>query len=148
LALDEIPDCFDAVLSGHMHRAQVLREETRGRNVYYPGSTERTAFAEREETKGFLILTCGIRENRKRMECDFVPLPVRPMRAERIPAPGTSAGLERRLRRMAETLTPDTVLRLDVEGVPVPGGYARLSAMVREIFPPAMNLEIRWPPRP
>lgn len=47
-----IPAGFTAVLSGHIHRHQVL--DAAGTPVFYPGSTERTSWAERNEAKGYL----------------------------------------------------------------------------------------------
>ncbi|NIU78851.1 MAG: metallophosphoesterase, partial [Gammaproteobacteria bacterium] len=50
--LSDVPDGFAAVLAGHIHRSQVLETDLRGRPcrvpVFYPGSVERTAFAERD----------------------------------------------------------------------------------------------------
>jgi len=50
-----IPAAFDAVLAGHIHRGQQITHDLAGRKlpapVIYPGSTERTSFAEREEEK-------------------------------------------------------------------------------------------------
>ena len=60
----DIPRGFAAVLSGHIHRHQVLTTDLRGRSlpapVLYPGSIERTSVAEADEDKGFMIveLTC------------------------------------------------------------------------------------------
>ena len=52
-----IPDEFTAVLSGHIHRHQVL--DAAGTPVFYPGSTERTSWAERNEAKGYLRMNIG-----------------------------------------------------------------------------------------
>jgi DNA repair protein SbcD/Mre11 len=55
-----IPSGFDAVLSGHIHRHQVLTRDLRGdalaSPVIYPGSTERTSSAERFESKGYITM--------------------------------------------------------------------------------------------
>ncbi|MGZ7032250.1 MAG: metallophosphoesterase family protein, partial [Thermoanaerobaculia bacterium] len=55
-----IPSGFAAVLSGHIHRHQVLTEDLQGRAlgapVFYPGSTERTSNAERHEAKGYVTM--------------------------------------------------------------------------------------------
>ncbi len=76
----DIPAGFDAILSGHLHRYQVLRRDLTGRPlnapVFYPGSTERTSFAEREEEKGYLVMKIRAGEA---MEHVFTPLPARPM---------------------------------------------------------------------
>ena len=56
-----IPPGFAAVLSGHIHRHQLLTADARRRPfaspVFYPGSTTRTSGAERFESKGFLTMT-------------------------------------------------------------------------------------------
>ena len=55
-----LPTNVAAVLSGHIHRAQVLDHDLAGRPlpapVIYPGSTSRTSRAERFETKGYRVL--------------------------------------------------------------------------------------------
>jgi len=80
----DIPKEFSAVLSGHIHRHQVLTHDLKGNplntKIYYPGSIERTAFAEKDESKGFLILQAetggsgGFINNYQ-----FSQLPARPM---------------------------------------------------------------------
>ncbi len=67
-----IPATTRAILCGHIHPRQ---SHTLGpATVYYPGSTERTAFAERRETKGFSIF-----EFDRVGRCRTVDLPSRPM---------------------------------------------------------------------
>ena len=109
-----IPAGFDAVLSGHIHRAQAVAGFPAP--VLYPGSVERTSFAEREETKGYLIVDVGAETTWR-----FVPLEARPMyilRADEVD----------RLR----TLPPDAVVR--VEGIP--------TDRLRRLAPPTMNVSI------
>jgi DNA repair exonuclease SbcCD nuclease subunit len=57
---NDIPPGFAAVLAGHIHRFQVLKKDLKGKPlnapVFYPGSIERTSFAEKDEPKGYLIL--------------------------------------------------------------------------------------------
>src|SRR5690606_8450567 len=56
----DVPASFAAVLSGHIHRRQALTTDLRGQPldvpVLYPGSVERTAFAEMGEPKGYMIV--------------------------------------------------------------------------------------------
>ncbi len=56
----DVPSGFAAVLSGHIHRRQVLTHDLGGQPlaapVFYPGSVERTSFAERDEPKGYVWL--------------------------------------------------------------------------------------------
>ena len=55
--ISDIPGDFAAVLSGHIHRFQVLTKDLRGKSIptsiFYPGSIERTSFAEGMKTKVF-----------------------------------------------------------------------------------------------
>jgi DNA repair exonuclease SbcCD nuclease subunit len=157
-----IPKGFAAVLSGHIHRAQVLRRDLSGRRlaapVIYPGSTERTAFAERFETKGCVHLTVtpgaggGVVDR-----SGFRRLPARPMVCAGIAAAGRSSDeIRERLRRLLEHLDPDSVVRIEVSGVRSPGAAMRWTAgmlegtwtpfsaaAVRSLAPATMNVEMR-----
>ena len=62
-----------AVACGHIHPRQVVRYGAVP--VVHPGSTERTAFVERDQTKGFALWHLGSRSTWR-----FVDLPSRPMR--------------------------------------------------------------------
>ncbi len=75
IAMNDLPENYDLILSGHIHRAQILytRDKT---PVIYPGSIERTAFAEKDEEKGFYEINI----NSKRKCCfKFIKLNTRPM---------------------------------------------------------------------
>ena len=56
----DVPPGFAALLSGHIHRAQVLARDLSGRPlaapVLFAGSTDRVSFAERFEPKGSFLL--------------------------------------------------------------------------------------------
>jgi DNA repair exonuclease SbcCD nuclease subunit len=67
---------FDAVLTGHIHRRQVLWRE--GVPVVYPGSIERTSFVEKDEPKGFFVIELRGAALFPR-DLRFVRLPARPM---------------------------------------------------------------------
>ncbi len=78
--LRRLPRGFAAVLAGHLHRAQVLTRDARGRPlsapVFFAGSTERTSPAERNETKGYFridVIPDGTGRGRLRRWC-FHPL--------------------------------------------------------------------------
>jgi DNA repair protein SbcD/Mre11 len=82
----DLPRGFAAVLSGHIHRFQVLEKDLQGiplpTPVFYPGSTERTSFAEKDEAKGYLILETDSESGTPGgtiSQWQFHPLPVRPM---------------------------------------------------------------------
>jgi exonuclease SbcD len=78
----DIPGGFAAVLSGHIHRHQVLTHDLRGRAlaapVLYPGSIERTSIAEADEDKGFLLVDVA-RDDAARVDWRFNTLPARPL---------------------------------------------------------------------
>lgn len=67
-----IPSGVHTILCGHIHPRQ--SHAVGPATVHYPGSTERTAFSEREETKGYAELTFG-----RRIDVRFVDLPTRAM---------------------------------------------------------------------
>lgn len=60
---------FDLVVLGHFHKAQTVRADP-GQIVLYPGSPERLSFNERNEDKGFYVVTD---------QPSFYRLPARPM---------------------------------------------------------------------
>ncbi|NIO06038.1 MAG: hypothetical protein GTN74_15995, partial [Proteobacteria bacterium] len=82
-----LPKGFAAVLTGHIHRAQTLTADLSGNPlaspVLYPGSIERTSFAERYERKGYLIVHAVPSEKRggSIVSRSFVDLPTRAMYA-------------------------------------------------------------------
>ena len=137
----DLPTGFAAVLSGHVHRGQRLARALDGTPlpapVLYPGSVERTSFAERRETKGYLVLR--IRPDRAGGHLegyDFFPLPARPMFRMTLEASG-HAPLET-LRRQLAALPADAIVRLHAA---VPG---ITSALLREIAPAGMNIDLAW----
>ncbi|MFX1253151.1 MAG: exonuclease SbcCD subunit D [Promethearchaeota archaeon] len=83
LPLSMIPQSFDYIALGHVHRyqqffSQHLREDI---PVVYPGSIERTSFAECYEKKGYIIANVRINPetDEKNTELIFSELPTRPM---------------------------------------------------------------------
>ncbi len=150
----DLPAEFAAVLSGHIHRHQVLRRDLQGRPlstpVLYPGSVERTAFAEMGEEKGFLLLTLTPGGNGGRLEAArFVGLPDRPMIVRDIRPPGgpfrawEAGDLEAALERTIAEAPADAVLRIRIHGpVPSPLRPSLGAAALRRSAPPEMNLEV------
>lgn len=132
----DLPPGFAAVLSGHIHRGQRLTHTLDGcplaAPVFYPGSVERTSFAERRETKGYLVLRLG--EGRV-AGFDWHPLPARPMVELDLDA------LEALPERLA-SLPADAIVRIRAG----PEALSSLTAArLRELSPPAMNLEVVRP---
>lgn len=138
---------YKAVLSGHIHRYQVLTTDLAGRPlstpVFYPGSIERTSFGEQDEEKGFLELELGPGVLVRRL-----PLPSRPMATivvdpkEIARAPNPSRFLSTLIAR----LDPNSMVRLRTLG-PLPESlYPFLSAQaLRALAPTTMNISLSLP---
>lgn len=146
----DVPPGFAAVLAGHVHRHQVLTRDLAGRPlaapVLYPGSVERTSFAERDEAKGYLTLELAPGPGGGRLAgWRFHRLPARPMRVVEIAgdAPGT-AELEHRVGAALAALEPDAVVQLRLTG----RGPALPAAALRRLAPPTQTVTVAWgPPR-
>jgi exonuclease SbcD len=146
----EIPIGFAAVLCGHIHRAQVLRHDLGRRPlaapVIYPGSVERTSFAERDEEKGYVLLEVSAENGGggRLEEIRFVPLPARPM-VKLVFNPGglERAALAERLRQELAALDPDAVVRLELRGNGASEARGHLTAIyLRSLAPPSMNVTL------
>jgi DNA repair exonuclease SbcCD nuclease subunit len=143
----DIPSELDAVLTGHVHRRQVLTHDLRGRRlsapVLYPGSVERTSFAEMREPKGYLLVEVpGVPG--ARIQWTERPLAARPMKVRELDAtPLTPAALERRVRAVVSGVPADAVLRIRVRGRLGAGARRVLgAARLRELAPSTMNLDV------
>ena len=147
----DIPGGFHAVLSGHIHRSQVLTHDLLGRPfkspVIYPGAIARTSFAERKEEKGFYILSFMQRENdhhRFRFTYRFQPIPCRPMfdlvlKSSELDLPDASNRLKDRLH----SLHPDGIVRISIKGDFSPASSRLLSMeKLRSLAPPTMNVSL------
>ena len=117
----DLPQGFAAVLAGHIHRHQVLTRDLRGDPlplpVYYPGSIERTSWAEQAETKGFLLLDIESHgEGGTVTSGRFVELPARPMIEVKVSSHGSPKKVQALLRSKLHALPHDAVVRVRVEG--------------------------------
>lgn len=147
-----IPAGFAAVLAGHIHRHQVLTRDLSGRKlaapVVYPGSVERTGFAERDEPKGYLVLELEPSAVGGRLaRWDFCELPTRPMRIVSLAADGLRAtALRERLAAALAPLPPDAVVQVRLQGVVTSEAKDALhAAELRRVHPPTMIVELRFP---
>ena len=154
----DVPGEFGAVLSGHIHRRQVLVRDLCGRRlevpVLYPGSVERTSLAEIGEPKGFLMLRLSTRDGR--VDWEFRDLPARPMVVADIEAdafragttrvrPGAACGetLESRIRAIIAAAPDDSVLRIRIRGRLRDRDLPAVSAAsLRRFAPATMNVEV------
>ena len=146
---EQLPTGFAAVVSGHIHRAQVLSESLSGVAlpcpVVYPGSVERTSYAERDETKGYALLELEPTDDGGRLtDVTFVPLPARPMLPLSLNVRGLDAGaIEALLRQRLRELPADAVVRVEVRGIPKPGAHKALTAAkLRAAAPTTMNVDM------
>jgi len=147
----DITGQFAAVLSGHIHRSQVLTCDLAGGNlaapVFYPGSVERTSFAERHEPKGFLTLTVSAEggQGGRVVDHHFHELPTRPMIPIVVDPAGLDAtALSRRLADELSTLARDAVVHIRIEGDVEPGAETALrAANIRSLHPPTMTVDVR-----
>jgi DNA repair exonuclease SbcCD nuclease subunit len=147
----DIPGGFAAVLSGHIHRSQILTHDLAGRPlaapVIYPGSVERTSFAERDEAKGFWILHFEPDEasGGRLVRSEVRELPARPMYAIAVDATNLEAqDLERAIRTELAGLADDAVVSLRIEGRLEPGSEAVIkAAYLRRLHPPTMTVTLR-----
>jgi DNA repair exonuclease SbcCD nuclease subunit len=153
----DIPEGLAAVLTGHVHRHQVLERDLSGRPlrapVLYPGSTERTAFAEMGEEKGYLMLELagdGARPGGMLRGWRFRTLPARPMRVAEVDAEGVSGeAMGRRVDAALAQAPPGAVLRVRVRGHAGPGARSVLSApSLRSMTPPDMNVDVVFADEP
>lgn len=76
-----LPRDHDAILAGHIHRAQIIQNQYSSAPIIYPGSIERTSTAEIYEEKGFFLLEFleDKPENWSLENIEFVKLPTRQM---------------------------------------------------------------------
>jgi len=145
----DVPAGFAALLSGHVHRAQVLTRDLAGRPlaapVLFAGSTDRTSFAERFEPKGTFLLEASSSDvPRGSVRWDFRELPVRPMAVVDLDPAG--AGLEARLREALAGLDPRSLVRVRLTREPAPEALPLLRAeALRAAAPPGMDLAVGWP---
>jgi DNA repair exonuclease SbcCD nuclease subunit len=137
------------VLSGHIHRHQVLRRDLKGRPlpapVFYPGAIERTSFAEKNERKGYLTFTLETEGSRKGQlkGWKFHQLPTRPMVQVELDARRMSPDFESSLRRTLGRLPDDAVVSLRITGRLRKSQLAALSApSLRSLAPPTMNVSV------
>ncbi|HJU76045.1 MAG TPA: metallophosphoesterase [Gemmatimonadaceae bacterium] len=144
IRLRQIPSDFAAVLSGHIHRHQVITADLGDRPiespVLYPGSIERTSVAEIGEPKGFMVVHIegsGVR-------WQFRELPARPMIRKELAVQGIDAT---RLASIVEEIIAgiprNAVLSIRLEGQLTQSQWQAVSATrLRAFVPDTMNVEI------
>jgi len=152
----DIPGDLLAVLSGHIHRFQVLTKDLRGRPirapVFFSGSTERTSFAEMGEKKGYITLEicdteAGKGDSGGSAEIGswkFHELPVRPMIRLELEAGGMGRSeLQSLIRRAIKDLPDDSIVNLRISGRLSERSMEVLRAgSLRSLVPPTLNVSL------
>jgi exonuclease SbcD len=145
----DLPAGFCGVLSGHIHRHQVLTRDLRGvpiaSPVLYPGSIERTSVAEANETKGYMTVDVTCDAGDTHLEWRFHPLPARPLvRREIHLDDAQDTALEPVIRAVIAESPEDAVLTIRVVGTVSDVARRVLSAAnLRRLAPPTMNVELK-----
>lgn len=140
IGLDQFPENLDLVLSGHIHRQQVLTASN-GTPIIYPGSIERTSYAERLETKGYYMIDIG----KGGISWEFRPLPSRPMLEWTLkPDVDEKSKLLEVLEEGIGSLPEDVILRIRCSQ-DLQLDLIKISEL-RKIFPETMNIDL-LPPR-
>jgi DNA repair exonuclease SbcCD nuclease subunit len=146
----DIPAGFTAVLSGHIHRHQVLTADRSGRPfaapVLYPGSIERTSSAEAAEAKGYMTVELDCAGPSPQASWQFHPLPARQLVRRDVHVEGTAeaAALEAMIRGVIGEVPADAVLTIRIVGSLTEAGRRVLAAAnLRRLAPASMNLELR-----
>jgi DNA repair protein SbcD/Mre11 len=145
----DVPRDFAAVFSGHIHRHQTLIRDLARRPldtpVFYPGSIERTAFAEMGEPKGFMVVHVSESERDVDVRWEFRRLPARPMVLETLHADTMDGNaLQSAIRAIISGAPVDAVLTIRVDGSLTETHWRALcAARVRQFAPDTMNVELR-----
>lgn len=145
----DVPPAFAAVLSGHIHRAQVLTKDLAGRPlaapVLFAGSTDRVSFAERFEPKGsFLLELSSDGSPGGRATWTFREHRVRPMAVVEIdPVP---PGLSERIDAALARLEPRSLVRLRLLAEPPAESLPLLRPeALRARAPAGFDVSVAWP---
>jgi DNA repair exonuclease SbcCD nuclease subunit len=151
--ITDIPSDFSAVLAGHIHRFQVLTTDLRGRPlptpVFYPGSIERTSFAEKDEKKGYLILEFESHGPKagQLIHWNFHPLYARPMiQLELHAAELKPEELRSWLKNSLAQLPSNSVVKLKInDKVRAETMEVVRAPSLRSLAPPSMNIDAVFP---
>ena len=149
IRITDIPPEFSAVLAGHIHRYQVLTEDLQARPlagpIFYPGSIERTSFAEKEEHKGYLTLHFGTNssDTGRLMQWKFHELYARPMVQLDLHAGMTNRPqFKSWIKNTLKELPPDSVVRLKVhDKISVDAMDVLRAPSLRSLAPRTMNID-------
>ncbi len=137
ITMDDLPANFDLILSGHIHRAQVLYTQNKT-PVIYPGSIERTAFAEKDEEKGFYEIYINTKRG---CSFRFIKLNTRPMVDLMLEKEAyTPFSLKNEILLFINKIQPGSIIRLKMKNA---SNLSLLNVeLLDEIIPPTMNYQV------
>ena len=137
IPINVLPVDYHLILSGHIHRTQILWTNNRT-PVIYPGSIERTAFAEKEEEKGFYEIEF---EDDQNYSYQFLKLNARPMVDVLLTSEEyTESSLQKEIRHKILDLPVDSILRFKLtnnDNLPLLN-----VKLLDSIIPPTMNYQV------
>jgi exonuclease SbcD len=148
----DIPGDFSIVLSGHIHRSQLitmdLKKQPLKTPVLYPGSIERTSFAERFEEKKFALINVAQDSSCKGTlhGVQFISLPTRPMeslivKVDRRSTEEILAFIENQLK----DFDTNAIVRISVQGSTSEDLVLALAAEnLRRMAPASMNISVAY----
>lgn len=148
IPLGALPPDAAAILAGHIHRQQILGGlgEGGGRTppVIYPGSIERTSFAEREERKGFYELQFSQPDGGlwgvERL--NFIELPARPMVNLYLDGSVTADNLRDVIQGSISVMAEDAVVRFKCSPDLDPQVRKLMTGIfLRSVLPESMNYQ-------
>ncbi len=149
IKMKDIPAGFNAVLSGHIHRQQILRKSFNDKHesvdILYPGSIERTSFAEKEEQKGFYDIRFHLDSDKKWQlsKLKFVKLPARPMIDLYLDNNITKDNMKAFLLSEVQKMTPNAIVKIRCHGKPDQQIKRMIkTSFLKNIFPETMNYQI------
>ena len=137
----DLPADAALVLSGHIHRHQVLRGPP-GPPVVYAGSVERTSFAEAGEEKGFVVVDLA----RGDLAIEFRRLPARPMVIRRLSLADLGLAAARvALERAIRSTPAEAVVQLRLDARVPASLEPLLAASSLRAFGGERDVSVAWP---
>jgi DNA repair exonuclease SbcCD nuclease subunit len=134
-ALRQVAGAYDLIVSGHVHKHQMIAEVQDITPAYYVGSTERISFNEAANPTGFMVFTLGDLSNP-----EYVPVNSAPMALIREKFSGTPWQVNERIKKII-TERQERLLRIDLE-VDLEGDPLDINRDWGEIFPEKTILEV------
>jgi len=147
IRIKDLPLYFNCLLCGHIHHMQILPKNFMNTNrippLIYPGSIERTSFAEKDEDKGFFKINFyndGEVWNLNKLE--FVKLPARPMVDLNFYCDSLNdSTIKMKLKSLLLKIDSNAIVRINCLNK-----YAKnflTSKLLRDIAPKSMNVHLK-----